>query len=179
VFKYLFLAFTVIPLVELYLLLLIGRHVGALPTVMLVLVTGLIGALLARKEGLRVVRRWQQSLARGRMPEEGILGGLLVLVGGVLLVTPGVLTDVVGFLLLLPPSRRWIARRVRRVLERRIADGTVRVTTFQSGPFPGGPFGPPPGAPFEEPPTSPLRMEHRLEEEDADFTEEGDGPRRR
>jgi UPF0716 protein FxsA len=179
VFKYLFLAFTVIPLVELYLLLLIGRHVGALPTVMLVLITGLIGALLARKEGLRVVRRWQQSLARGRMPEEGILGGLLVLVGGVLLVTPGVLTDVVGFLLLLPPSRRWIARRVRRVLERRIADGTVRVTTFQSGPFPGGPFGPPPGAPFEEPPTSPLRMEHRLEEEDADFTEEGDGPRRR
>jgi UPF0716 protein FxsA len=178
VFKYLFFAFTVIPLVELYLLLVIGRHVGALPTVVLVLITGLVGALLARKEGLRVVRRWQQSLARGRMPEEGILGGLLVLVGGVLLVTPGVLTDLVGFLLLLPPSRRWIARRLRRVLERRIAQGTVRVTTFQSGPFPGGPFGSPPEEPFEESATSSFRVKRQLEEEDADFTEEGDGPRR-
>ena len=175
-FKYLFLAFTLIPLLELYLLLFIARYVGFLPTVGLVLVTGLIGALLAKKEGLRVVRRWQQSLAQGRMPEEGLVGGLLVLVGGVLLVTPGVLTDVAGFLLLLPPTRRVIAARVRRALERRMADGTVRVTTFQSGPFPGGPFDPPPGSPFEEPDLRP-RVERRTREEDAEFTEE-DGPRR-
>jgi len=178
VFKYLFLAFTLIPLLELYLLLFVARYVGFWPTVGLVLVTGVIGALLAKKEGLRVVRRWQQSLAQGRMPEEGILGGLLVLVGGVLLVTPGVLTDAVGFLLLLPPTRRVIAARVRRVLERRMADGTVRVTSFQSNPFPGSPFDSPQGSPFEEPELRPrMERERGTVEEDAEFTED-DGPRR-
>lgn len=177
-FKYLFLAFTVVPLIELYLLLFIGREIGFWPTVAIVLATGLVGALLARKEGLRVLRRWQQSLAQGRMPEEGILGGVLVLVGGVLLVTPGVLTDATGLLLLFPPTRKVVAGLVRRKLERGMADGTVRVTTFHSGPFPGGPFGAPPrDEPFAGRPPQ-RRMERRPGDEvDAEFTEE-DGPGR-
>lgn len=177
-FKYLFLAFTVVPFVELYLLLFIGREIGFWPTMASVLVTGLVGAMLARKEGLRVLRRWQESLAQGRMPEEGLLGGVLVLVGGVLLVAPGVLTDVTGLLLLFPPTRKVVAALVRRRLERRMAAGTLRVTTFQSGPFPGGPFGTPPReAPFADRPSQP-RMERRLGDEvDAEFTEE-DEPRR-
>ncbi|WNG45208.1 FxsA family protein [Archangium minus] len=162
-FKYLFLAFTVVPFIELYLLLAIGREVGFWPTVGMVLLTGFVGALLAKGEGVRVVRRWQESLAQGRMPEEGILGGVLVLVGGVLLVAPGVLTDVVGLLLLFPPTRKVVAAIVRRRLERRMAAGTLRVTTFQSGPFPGGPFGTPPQQ----------RIERRPGDEvDAEFTEE-------
>ncbi len=136
--KYLFLAFTLIPLIELYLLLAMGRQFGFWPTVGSVLLTGVLGTVLARREGMRVLREWQGSLSQGRVPEEGILGGVLVLVGGVLLVAPGVLTDVTGLLLLFPPTRKWVAAGVRRVLERRVASGRVRVSTFQVGSF-GGP----------------------------------------
>lgn len=139
--KYLFLAFTVVPLVELYLLIGIGRQVGALPTLGLVLVTGLVGAWLAKREGRRVIRSWRAATAQGRLPEDGILSGALVLVGGVLLVTPGVITDGVGFLLLIPVTRRFIAARLRRGLERRMQAGTLRVTHFGGGGFPGsGPW---------------------------------------
>ena len=98
----LLLLFTVIPVVELYLLITIGQNVGAGPTIALVLVTGFLGAWLARREGSRVLRSWQGSLARGEIPKEGVISSVLVLVGGVLLVTPGVVTDAMGLVLLLP-----------------------------------------------------------------------------
>lgn len=139
--KYLFIAFTVVPFLELYLLMVIGRQVGVLPTLGLVVATGLLGAWLARQEGLRVMRSWQLAMAQGRLPEDGILNGVLVLVGGVLLVTPGVLTDALGLLLLIPPTRRWIAARLRRVLERRMKVGTLHVSSFGWGGF--SPSGPP------------------------------------
>ncbi len=135
--KYLFLAFTVVPLLELYLLIGIGRQVGVLPTLGMVLVSGLAGAWLAKREGRRVLRDWRAATAQGRLPEEGILSGALVLAGGVLLVTPGVLTDVLGFLLLIPVTRRFIAARLRRGLERRMQAGTLRVTHFGGVGFPG------------------------------------------
>ena len=127
----LLLLFTVVPLLELWLLLLIGDVMGFWPTVLLVLTTGALGAWLAKSEGIRVLRRWQAAIAEGRLPEDGVLGGLLVLVGGVLLVTPGVLTDVTGLLLLFPPSRRLIAAAVTRHMERRVADGSVRVVSYR------------------------------------------------
>ncbi|MBX3249576.1 MAG: FxsA family protein [Myxococcales bacterium] len=126
--KLLLLLFTVVPLVELWLLLFVGRHVGLWPTIGLVLATGLLGATLARREGARVMRDWQRATSEGRLPEDGVLGGALVLVGGVLLVTPGVLTDVVGLALLLPWTRRLVARRLRARLERGIAQGRVHVS---------------------------------------------------
>ena len=126
----LLLLFTIVPLVELYLLLLIGDLLGFWPTVAIVLVTGMLGAWLAKQEGLRVLRKWQASLAEGRMPEEGVLGGVLVLVGGVLLVTPGVLTDVTGLLLLLPPTRKLVANAVRARFEKKVREGSVRVVTL-------------------------------------------------
>ncbi len=123
----LFLLFTLLPLAELYLLIGIGERVGFLPTLLGVIVVGALGAALARREGFRVLREWQDALAQGRMPSEGVLGGMLVLVGGVLLVTPGVLSDVIGLVLLFPPTRRLVARAVHDRLERSIARGTVRV----------------------------------------------------
>lgn len=129
----LLLLFTIVPLVELYLLLTLGEHIGFWPTVAIVFTTGLLGAALAKREGLRVLRTYQATLMQGRMPEEGVLGAVLVLVGGVLLVTPGVLTDVVGVLLLVPPTRRFVATHVRRRIERSIQNGTVRVSTFGFG----------------------------------------------
>jgi UPF0716 protein FxsA len=173
VFKYLLLAFTLIPFIELYLLLAIGREVGFWPTVGGVLVTGLVGAFLAKKEGLRVFRRWQESLARGHMPEEGLVSGLLVLVGSVLLVAPGVLTDVVGLLLLFPPTRKVVAGLVRRKLERGMASGAVRFTSFQSGPFMGGPFGgPPQDVPSERGSSWPRGERRPGDEVDAEFSED-------
>ncbi|MEM9456057.1 MAG: FxsA family protein [Myxococcota bacterium] len=116
----LLLLFTVVPVVELYLLITIGQRLGAEPTIGLVLVTGFLGATLARREGARVLRNWQEAMARGQMPKEGVISSVLVLVGGVLLVTPGVMTDVTGLLLLVPWSRRWIAGVVRSRLEHRL-----------------------------------------------------------
>ncbi|MBN1207894.1 MAG: FxsA family protein [Myxococcaceae bacterium] len=168
--KYLFLAFTVVPFLELYLLIGIGREVGVLPTIALVLVTGLLGASLARREGRRVLRSWQAATSQGRLPEDAILSGALVLVGGVLLVTPGVLTDVVGLLLLIPPTRRWIAARLRRALERRMQAGTLHVTSFGFGGF-GGARSSRGGSPRPSAPAS----RHMPGEVDAEFTEEGPG----
>lgn len=117
----LLLLFTVVPVVELYLLITIGQNVGAGPTIALVLGTGLLGAWLARREGSRVLRSWQASLARGEMPKEGVISSVLVLMGGVLLVTPGVITDVTGLVLLLPWTRRLVANAIRKRLEQRLA----------------------------------------------------------
>jgi UPF0716 protein FxsA len=118
--------FTLIPLAETFLLYVLGQHMGLWATIGVILLTGVLGAALAKREGLRVWKTWTQSLAQGRLPEEGIVGGVLVLVGGVLLVTPGVLTDLTGVALLVPPSRRFIGQHVRRYLEKRIEQGTVQ-----------------------------------------------------
>jgi UPF0716 protein FxsA len=126
----LLLIFTVIPFCELYLLLQVNEVVGFWPTVGLVLLTGVTGAWLARSEGLRVLRRWQKALARGRVPEEGVLGGALLLAGGLLLVTPGLLTDALGLSLLIPVVRLALADRIRQVLEAKVRDGSVQVVRY-------------------------------------------------
>ncbi|WP_437960043.1 FxsA family protein [Sorangium sp. So ce119] len=117
----LILLFTVVPIVELWLLLSIGDVIGFWPTVALALGTAVLGAALGKREGLKVLAAWRGSMTEGRIPDEGLTGGLLVLLGAALLVTPGVLTDVAGILLLLPPTRRRIAALVRERLERRVA----------------------------------------------------------
>ena len=130
---WLFILFTVLPVVELWILISIGRTVGALPTVLMVVGMGMLGAALARHEGRRVFLGWRAALQEGRVPEEGILEGALVLVGGVLLLTPGVVTDVMGILLFIRPTRRFIAAMVRKKLESSIADGTIRMQSFGFG----------------------------------------------
>jgi UPF0716 protein FxsA len=125
-----------VPILELLLLIQLGRWMGAWPTVALVLVTGLAGAALVRAEGLRILLAIQGELLRGRLPGEALMDGLAVLVGGALLLTPGILTDLVGLAFLLPPSRRLLKAWIRRGLRRRVESGAIRVA-FLSG-FPGG-----------------------------------------
>ncbi len=115
----LFLLFTVVPVLELYLLIQLGGILGAGATVALVLTTGLLGATLAKREGGRVFGDWQASLQRGEMPKEGLVSSLLVLVGGIFLVTPGVLTDLFGIAMLVPPVRRAAARMLQGYVEKR------------------------------------------------------------
>lgn len=163
-FGRLFVLFVLVPIIELALLVQLGRVVGVLPTVALVLLTGVAGAGLARAEGMRVLFGFQNELAGGRLPEQALFDGICILVGGAVLLTPGILTDLLGFALLVPLTRRWIQKRVRRSLERRMEQGSIRVVTFGGGSgfggFAGGGFG---GGGFEH-----GSSEERVESPDLD-----------
>ena len=126
----LLLLFVVVPAVELYLLTWLAQATSFWVAVALALVTGVLGGILSKREGFRVWRRWQEALQQGRVPDEGVIGGVLVLVGGVLLISPGVLTDVVGLLLLIPVTRRFVAERIRRRVDAKLGGLT---TSWASG----------------------------------------------
>lgn len=130
-FGRLFLLFTIVPLVELYLLIKVGEVVGALNTVLLIIGTGVLGAYLARLEGLRTLNQINMNLANGIMPAEELVDGVIILVAGLLLVTPGILTDVCGFLLLAPFTRNVFKRWLRRKFDRMVASGNIR--TYSHG----------------------------------------------
>lgn len=121
----LILLFTLLPLAELSLLLRIGEWLGAGPTIGLVLATGVVGAWLARREGARTWKRVQADVAGGRMPAEELLHALLIFIAGVVLVTPGVLTDMAGLVLLVRPAREAVAGRIRKRLAGRVQFQTV------------------------------------------------------
>ena len=139
----LFLLFTLVPVLELGLLIEIGSRVGALPTIAVVVATGVLGAWLARREGLRAMRGLQEAMARGEMPASPLVEGFMILVGGAFLVTPGVLTDLVGFALLIPRSRAQIKKWVVRAIEKRVRVHSTVVTS--NAPL--GPSGVVPEAP--------------------------------
>ena len=134
----LILLFTLLPLAELSLLLRIGGWLGTGPTIGMVIVTGVVGAWLARREGVRTWGRVQAELAGGHMPGQELLHALLVFVAGLVLVTPGVLTDAAGLLLLIRPAREAIVRRVRKRLAGQIKVQTVgfggEASSWNDGP---------------------------------------------
>lgn len=132
-FARLFLLFLTVPLIELFLFLLIGQKIGILPTFAIILLTGVLGAALARSQGLRTIAQYRESIARGRLPHEAILDGLLILVAGALLLTPGFLTDTIGFLLLAPAVRRVVRGRLEGALRQRFrVVGVTEATSFTS-----------------------------------------------
>lgn len=134
----LFLAFIAVPLAELFVILQVGSLIGALPTIALLLVTGLLGAALVRSQGRLAWRRLAEAAQAGRPPAKEVLDGALVLLGGALLLTPGFLTDGVGVALLAPPSRALLrAALARRLLTRMTTAFTVRA----GGPAPRSPRG--------------------------------------
>lgn len=103
---WIFLLLTVVPLVELTLLLTLGKYTSISFTLGFVIVTGILGAVLLRYQGLFAWRNVQKDLREGRMPTDSLLDGLMIVIAAVLLITPGVLTDLVGITLLIPPCRR-------------------------------------------------------------------------
>lgn len=111
--RWLVVIFVGVPLLELYLLAWLADVIGFPTTIAITLVTGIVGSWLAKREGLRAWRQWRSSLDALQAPEIGLIEGLLILVGGALLITPGVLTDVMGFALLLPPTRKALAEVVK------------------------------------------------------------------
>lgn len=118
-FLRLLLLFTVVPLVELFLLVKLGTVIGIGPTVLIVITTGVLGAWLARWQGLGVLRRLTQDLNEGRLPADALIDGILILIAGAVLLTPGLITDALGFVLLIPQSRIFVRRLIRARFETR------------------------------------------------------------
>jgi UPF0716 protein FxsA len=121
----LFLVFSVVPVLELYVLIKVGKLIGAWETVAVLLAVSFAGAWLVRRQGFAILSRIQGELATGRLPAAEMLDGFLVLVGGVLLLTPGFLTDFLGILFLLPAGRFFLKQYLRRWLERRLSRGAI------------------------------------------------------
>jgi len=121
-FRLLFL-FTAVPIAELFLLLWIGERIGLLATLALVFGTGILGAALARTQGLKTFLEVQREFAAGRLPASALIDGLLILVAGAVLLTPGLLTDLCGFFLLVPPGRRLVRGVLRRWFEKKVRGG--------------------------------------------------------
>ena len=127
----LFLAFTIIPFLEIYLLIKIGSYIGVLNTLIIVILTGFMGALLARYQGLQTMLRVRENLARGEMPAEHLLDALLILLAGIVLLTPGFLTDLAGFIILIPTTRSHFKRWLRKKIDNLITQNRMNVTFFR------------------------------------------------
>jgi len=126
----LILAFTLIPILELYLLIELGRVMGSLNTVILVITTGVIGAYLARLQGMRTMLQVRSSLQQGRLPTENLLDALLIFIAGLVLLTPGLVTDAAGLALLFPLTRKPIKDILKRRLRRWIQHHDIHFTPY-------------------------------------------------
>lgn len=144
----LFILFIGFPLLELYVIIEVGGAIGTLPTIGLLLATGLVGAPLAASQGRAVWRRFTEALAAGRMPGREVFEGAMVIVAGALLLTPGFITDTIGLGLLTPPLRGFIyGRLTRRVAHS--AGGPVFVWARTARGRPGSPPRPSPRRPYD------------------------------
>jgi UPF0716 protein FxsA len=122
--------FTFIPIIEIYVLIEAGRQIGAGPTIALVILTGIAGAYLARSQGFQLLQRIQNDLQQGRVPAEEIFDGAMILAGGVVLLTPGFCTDLLGFCLLTPLTRRYFKQWLRHWMEKKIARGEIHFRRY-------------------------------------------------
>ncbi|MGA8217790.1 MAG: FxsA family protein [Solirubrobacterales bacterium] len=160
---FLVLIFIVVPIAELYVIIQVGGAIGIGPTILVLVLDSLIGAMLLRAQGRAAWVRFNRALSEGRMPHKEVFDGVLVIFGGALLLTPGFITDVLGLILLIPPTRAIVRRIASRTVRRRLATGgTATIWSFgrtqrppRTRPSPGGPgeaAGPPPGGPVPEDP---------------------------
>jgi UPF0716 protein FxsA len=111
-FKVFFLLFLLVPLIELYVLIEVGSEIGALPTILLTILTAIVGAALMRHQGVATLQKAQNSLAQGQVPATEMMEGMLIFLGGLFLLIPGLITDALGFLLLIPPIRHALANKI-------------------------------------------------------------------
>jgi UPF0716 protein FxsA len=126
------LIFIVLPIVELYVIIKVGGAIGALPTIALLIVDSLLGAALLRSQGRAAWRRFNEALAAGRVPAREVFDGTMIVLGGAFLLTPGFITDLIGLLLLIPPTRAIFRGMIARMARRRAAF-TVRAVRWGYG----------------------------------------------
>ncbi len=127
----LILLFTLIPILELALLFRVASYIGGGKTFLIIILTGILGATMAKLQGLGIIRRIQQEIMRGTLPAAELFNGLLIVSAGLLLLTPGLITDGAGLFLLIPSGRRilkcWLRRKIREMVER----GTFHIRFFR------------------------------------------------
>jgi len=123
----LFLAFTLIPFSELYLLIKIGYYLGAFNTILVVIVTGLLGAYLAKLQGIKTMMRVRESMNRGELPAEEMLDALLIFVAGIVLLTPGFITDLAGLVILVPNTRSLFKQWLRKKFDQWISEHKTNI----------------------------------------------------
>ncbi|RIW29737.1 membrane protein FxsA [Bacillus salacetis] len=123
--RYMMLFLIIVPALEIGLLILSGQAFGVPATILLIIATGILGAYLAKKQGLQAIRNVQDQIRTGQLPGDVIVDGLSILVGGVLLLTPGFITDALGFTLLFPQTRKMIKPFIYRLFRRWINNGNV------------------------------------------------------
>jgi len=125
-FSRLLLLFVAIPLVELYILIKVGKYLGTANTIMIVILTGILGAAFARSQGAGIFNKIRQTLSLGKIPGNEMIQGILIFTGGIMLLTPGFLTDILGFSLILPFSRQFFASIFMSYIKKKIDSGRVQ-----------------------------------------------------
>ncbi|OWZ84692.1 FxsA family protein [Natranaerobius trueperi] len=127
------LIFTLIPLLEVWVLARLGQSIGPLPTIVLVAITGFVGVFLAKSQGLIVITKLQKRLSTGQLPTDELFSGACILVGGALLLTPGVVTDIFGLTLLIPFTRPIWKKLFHRIIKAMTKKGNLNI--YYSGNF--------------------------------------------
>ncbi len=123
----LFLIFALIPVIELALLIQLGSYIGIFNTVVIVILTALVGAHMVRSEGTGVVMRIQKNMQEGTFPGDDLISGAMILVAGALLLTPGFFTDVIGFLFVIPVSREPIKKLIKNYLKKKTNPNEIEI----------------------------------------------------
>lgn len=126
----LILLFTIIPIIELAILIKLGAAIGIGKTLFIVILTGITGALLTKIQGLQILYKVRDEVNSGRVPASYLFDGFLIFIAGVLLITPGLLTDVMGFLMLVPYTRQVLKQQLARIVKDKINKGEVRINLF-------------------------------------------------
>jgi UPF0716 protein FxsA len=128
--------FILVPIAELYVIIKVGEAIGVVPTLALLIADALLGAVLLRQQGRAAWIRFNRALAEGRLPHREVFDGVLIIMGGALLLTPGFITDVIGLILLLPPTRAGMRAFAARMVRRRMVRGGATMWTMGRGPRP-------------------------------------------
>ena len=129
-FTKLLMLFIIVPVTELYLLIEVGKRIGTLNTISIIIFTGILGAYLVKHQGFMILRKIQNDLNEGTIPEDSLVQGAIILTGGILLLTPGFATDIAGFIFLIPVSRKVVKKYLLKWLKGKIKEGNFHYREF-------------------------------------------------
>lgn len=129
-FNKLLILFVIVPVTELYILIEVGKKIGGLTTIGIIILTGIIGAYLVKGQGFMILKKIQSDLNEGIIPGDSLIQGAIVLAGGIFLLTPGFVTDIIGFIFLIPVSRRVVKKYLLKWLKRKTKEGNFYYREF-------------------------------------------------
>jgi len=129
-FTKLLILFVIVPVTELYILIEVGKKIGSLTTIGIIILTGIIGAYLVKGQGFMILKKIQNDLNKGIMPGDSLIQGAIILAGGIFLLTPGFVTDIIGFIFLIPVSRRVVKKYLLKWLKGKIKEGNFYYREF-------------------------------------------------